>query len=298
MMLWEYDVRVVAACSCVGGCSRAAMAGAQRAVDADVNIQLKCTSAQSTCMPPPPFLLSQARSGLWMHVGSVGDAGATCLGYFGGVFSADGRSIVAHGFTGAMHLWDQDAPDTNGGAAVTDTSTGAGVDRVGGVGGVETVGDGGGVDSEGCLSVVGLLSARHAVWRPRHALGGHWDAVKDVAWAVDGGCVLSVSDDQTARLFTATAQQLRKPPRHHRPSQQQQEGQTLSTATINATNRLHWCEVARPQVHGHDFTCVSPLPAGTRGASFAYVSGSEEKMLRVMDCTQVCLFYLMASFPG
>lgn len=36
---------------------------------------------------------------------SVGDAGASSLGYFGGCFSPEGRSIVAHGFTGALHLW-------------------------------------------------------------------------------------------------------------------------------------------------------------------------------------------------
>jgi len=43
----------------------------------------------------------QARSGLWMNVTSLGDAGASCLGYFGGSFSPDGSHIVAHGFTGA-----------------------------------------------------------------------------------------------------------------------------------------------------------------------------------------------------
>lgn len=36
---------------------------------------------------------------------SVGDAGASSLGYYGGCFSPGGRSIVAHGFTGALHLW-------------------------------------------------------------------------------------------------------------------------------------------------------------------------------------------------
>ena len=39
---------------------------------------------------------------------SVGDAGASSLGYFGGYFSPDGRSVVAHGFTGALHLWRRD----------------------------------------------------------------------------------------------------------------------------------------------------------------------------------------------
>ena len=39
---------------------------------------------------------------------SVGDAGASSLGYFGGCFSPEGRSIVAHGFTGALHLWHRE----------------------------------------------------------------------------------------------------------------------------------------------------------------------------------------------
>jgi hypothetical protein len=42
---------------------------------------------------------------VWMSVESVGDAGSTSLGYYGGRFSPDTRSIVAHGFTGALHLW-------------------------------------------------------------------------------------------------------------------------------------------------------------------------------------------------
>lgn len=39
---------------------------------------------------------------------SVGDAGASSLGYYGGCFSPDGRSLVAHGFTGALHLWHRE----------------------------------------------------------------------------------------------------------------------------------------------------------------------------------------------
>lgn len=36
---------------------------------------------------------------------SVGDAGANNLGYFTGCFSPQGNHILAHGFTGALHLW-------------------------------------------------------------------------------------------------------------------------------------------------------------------------------------------------
>ena len=36
---------------------------------------------------------------------SVGDAGTCSLGYFGGAWAPDGAGLLAHGFTGALHLW-------------------------------------------------------------------------------------------------------------------------------------------------------------------------------------------------
>jgi hypothetical protein len=70
-----------------------------------------------------------------------------------------------------------------------------------------------------CPAAAGALH----LWRndsgacvPVHALGGHWGPVEDLCWGVDGRCLLSVSADQTARLFTDF------------------DG--------------HWCELARPQV--------------------------------------------------
>lgn len=40
-----------------------------------------------------------------MNVASVGDAGASCLGYFTGTFSPEGRCLLAHGFTGVRGVW-------------------------------------------------------------------------------------------------------------------------------------------------------------------------------------------------
>lgn len=44
----------------------------------------------------------------WEQFDSVGDAGCSSLGYFGGIYSPDGNSIVAHGFTGALHMWQKE----------------------------------------------------------------------------------------------------------------------------------------------------------------------------------------------
>lgn len=36
----------------------------------------------------------------------VGEVGGTTLGFYGGVFSPDGHSILGHGYQGAFHLWN------------------------------------------------------------------------------------------------------------------------------------------------------------------------------------------------
>ena len=56
-------------------------------------------------------------------------------------------------------------------------------------------------------------------WVPRPVRGGHSGPVVDMCWAADGACLLTVSADQTARIFTRC--------------------------------RGSWCEVARPEVRVH-----------------------------------------------
>jgi elongator complex protein 2 len=88
---------------------------------------------------------------------------------------------------------------------------------------------------------------------PGPAVGGHCNQIVDACWGVDGGCLLTVSTDQTARL------------------------------TTKLKNAGKWCEIARPQVHGHDFSCVTALPTEGESTRYLYVSGSEEKVLRVFE---------------
>ncbi|KAL0035271.1 hypothetical protein WJX79_009557 [Trebouxia sp. C0005] len=139
-------------------------------------------------------------TGLWMSEESVGDAGANNLGYFTGCFSPDGSSIMAHGYTGALHLWRRPEGQGQG-------------------------------------------------WLPGHALGGHYGAVVDMCWGVDGSCLMTASTDQTCRI------------------------------TVQSEGR--WSELARPQVHGHDMSCLTHIPN-----SSCYVSGAEEKVLRVFQAPQ------------
>ncbi|XP_075265418.1 uncharacterized protein LOC142357762 [Convolutriloba macropyga] len=143
-----------------------------------------------------------AEPGVWMSEESVGDAGSSALGYFGGVFSPCGHCIIAHGFSGALHLWKRDDQEQ---------------------------------------------------WQPQQALGGHFASVTDCHWVLGGDALISASADQTVR--------------------------------VTACSASGWYELARPQVHGHNLSCIAPLPLEDSNVitGLRYVSGSEEKILRVFQ---------------
>ncbi|XP_077404393.1 elongator complex protein 2 isoform X2 [Vanacampus margaritifer] len=90
-------------------------------------------------------------------------------------------------------------------------------------------------------------------WRPDVVLSGHFDAVQDLSWDPEGEFVISVSSDQTARLFTPWRS---KPGGGRRPT---------------------WHEISRPQIHGYDMQCLATL------GRFMLVSGADEKVLRVFQ---------------
>lgn len=86
-------------------------------------------------------------------------------------------------------------------------------------------------------------------WVPGIVIGGHQGTVSDLAWDRSGGYLLSTGTDQTTRCHA----------------------QCSSGA---------WHEVARPQVHGYDMSCIATLP------NFTFVSGAEEKVLRAFQAPQ------------
>lgn len=54
------------------------------------------------CHPP------RVDPGLWLSRESVGDAGANHLGYFTAGWAPGGDAIMAHGFTGSLHMWKRE----------------------------------------------------------------------------------------------------------------------------------------------------------------------------------------------
>lgn len=90
-------------------------------------------------------------------------------------------------------------------------------------------------------------------WEPRPTISGHFEAVMDISWDPKKNYFVSVSKDQTARLWAKWNHELK------------------------STSR--WHEIARPQIHGHDLSCMT----FQNGVDHRFISGAEEKVLRVFD---------------
>ncbi|XP_076360831.1 elongator complex protein 2 isoform X2 [Tachypleus tridentatus] len=139
-------------------------------------------------------------SGVWLEKVRVGEVGGNTLGFYGGVFSPDGNSILAHGYHGAFHLWHYNSESDS--------------------------------------------------WDPGVVWGGHFSAVQDLVWDPEGEYLLSCSSDQTTRL--------------HGP-------------WVQESGELSWYEIARPQVHGYDLSCIAVVNR------YKFVSGADEKVLRILE---------------
>ena len=86
-------------------------------------------------------------------------------------------------------------------------------------------------------------------WIQKSSLTGHTKVVTDLSWTDGGDYLLSTSSDQTTRLH----------------------------AEWNSQESGSWHEFARPQIHGYDLNCIQCL------SSTRFVSGADEKLLRVFD---------------
>ncbi|KAK9277734.1 hypothetical protein L1049_007281 [Liquidambar formosana] len=146
-------------------------------------------------------------TGIWMNVVTVGELSHCALGFYGGHWSPNGDSILAHGYGGSFHLWK---------------NVGVNFDN----------------------------------WQPQKVPSGHHAAVTDIAWARSGEYLLSVSHDQTTRIFAPWKNEA-----------------CLSDGDS-------WHEIARPQVHGHDINCVTVIQGK---GNHRFVSGADEKVARVFE---------------
>ncbi|KAM9930599.1 hypothetical protein OXX80_009330 [Metschnikowia pulcherrima] len=107
----------------------------------------------------------------------------------------------------------------------------------------------------GAVRVYECIDAASNMWEAALGVTGPVRQVNDVAWSRDGTFCLATSLDQTTRLFA--------PWKRHRKD-----------------DSITWHEFARPQIHGYDMICADHVTATQ------FVSGGDEKILRVFEMTQ------------
>ncbi|KDR08420.1 probable elongator complex protein 2 [Zootermopsis nevadensis] len=89
------------------------------------------------------------------------------------------------------------------------------------------------------------------IWEPGVTVGGHFSEVVDMQWEPGGQFLFSISADQTTRIHAPWVRD------DHR--------------------EVTWHELARPQVHGYDFSCLAVL------SRYRFASGAEEKVIRAFQ---------------
>lgn len=101
-------------------------------------------------------------------------------------------------------------------------------------------------------------------WESTLGVTGAVREVTDLTWSRNGEYVSSTSLDQTTRLFAPW---------------------------VNNRDYKTWHEFARPQIHGYDMICLDNI------TSTKYVSGGDEKLLRVFEMTH-SISKLLKKFCG
>jgi hypothetical protein len=87
-------------------------------------------------------------------------------------------------------------------------------------------------------------------WRAEVTTSGHNGGVMDMCWDRHQNYLLSTSTDQKTRLFARWV---------HNPN----------------SRAATWHEIARPQTHGYDLNCITPM------STHLFASGADEKVVRV-----------------
>ncbi|XP_078357797.1 elongator complex protein 2-like isoform X6 [Oculina patagonica] len=146
-------------------------------------------------------------SGVWLEKVRVGEVGGTTLGFYGGVFSPDGQSILGHGYQGAFHLW-------NNIAAEGDERWEPGVTVSGHFGPVEDI-DWDPVDGQFLMSVSSDQTTRlHAPWKQNEAQSVWCEIARPQVHGYDMQCLSMLSryrlasgaDEKVLRIFSAPRQ--------------------------------------------------------------------------------------------
>jgi elongator complex protein 2 len=193
------------------------------------------------------FLWAASEDGIWAPLTRVGNAGgilggpvgSSLLGYCKAVIEPEeGRVLVGHAYGGALHAWELDNTYSS-------------------------------PKSDELKKISLEVRASLVKWSSTPTLTGHFSGVKDLSWeATRGDYLLTVSDDQTCRMWTQVG------------------------ASSEIQDKRVWCELGRPQVHGYELAAVVSVSQSDRPHTI--ITGADEKELRVFDAPLATLRLLKA----
>jgi len=195
-------------------------------------------------------------TGIWLPTTRMGDiggnlggsVGGNLLGFVGSCIDYRSHSVLGIGYGGSFHLWQwrksENVIDLDSLQLVDEDSCNKETNDK---------------DSEEVVAATTTSDEGYA-WRPVSFLTGHFAAVRDVVWGYNGSFLISVSADQTCRLFAPLAASSTKGGRK-------------------------WCELSRPQIHGYDLSCLQLAPWDS--APFTIYSGGDEKVVRIFESSIV-----------
>ncbi|XP_054271732.1 elongator complex protein 2-like isoform X1 [Macrosteles quadrilineatus] len=212
--------------------------------------------------------------GVWLEQDRMGEVGGNTLGFYGTRFGPRGNTILAHSYTGGFHIWhraqvlvsiEEKEEDKRTFCVSEDESEELLLEQTRGPN----------LDEYSTFIVIPSIFGNKTHWRrvariwsPGVAVGGHFDQVNDLAWEPKfGRYIMTVSSDQTARLYAPWVRGF----------------SNRKTATLETVLKqdYSWHEMARPQIHGYDISCIAILP------HFSFVSGADEKVIRAFNVTRI-----------
>lgn len=223
----------------------------------DMMIRISKLSLKSSDLPSESFSLKKEE----VHIGPLIyflSLETVLFGHEGWVYSvnwspnvgSEGLSLLTASFDRTLIIW-KPCPDS--GVWLEEA-------RMGEMGGDNTLGyygakfspDGSSVLAHSYQGSFHLWRREDNKWVADYIIGGHSDAVMDISWERNGRYLLSVSSDKTTRL--------------HAPC--------LKGISLD---QKPWCELSRPQIHGHALYSITALP------NLGFASCSEEKVVRVFS---------------
>lgn len=118
----------------------------------------------------------------------------------------------------------------------------------------------------GSIRVYHSVEGAENTWEASLGVTGPVREVNDLVWSADGSYFMLTSLDQTTRLYA--------------PWKINRDTETIT-----------WHEFARPQIHGYDMICLDII------SPTKFVSGGDEKVLRVFEMTQ-SISAMLSKFCG